>query len=85
MFSIVAKWRHMVTSIWINIGWGNNLLPDSNKPSSEPILPHRVFCVIQLRAISQEVLMNLFSDICSEIALKELLLHIPGVDELKVI
>ena len=28
----------MATEIWLNIGWGNGLLPDGIKPSPEPIL-----------------------------------------------
>ena len=35
-----------------------------------------------LRAISQEVLMNLIHDMCSEITLSKLLLHLPGANEL---
>ena len=35
---IVAKWHHMVTEIWVNIGSGNGLLPDGTKPSSGAVL-----------------------------------------------
>ena len=35
---IVAKWCHMATEIWVNIGSGNGSLPDSTKPSPEPIM-----------------------------------------------
>ena len=31
-----AKTLHLVTQIWVNIGSGNGLLPDSTKPLSEP-------------------------------------------------
>ena len=31
-------WRHMVTEIWVKIGSGNDLLPDSTKPLPEPML-----------------------------------------------
>ena len=61
--------------IWVNIGLGNGLLPDGTKPLPEPSLIHymnlssKVFCGIQLRAISQEVFMNLICDMCSEITL----------------
>ena len=38
----------------------------------------KVFCGIQLRAISQEVLMNLIRNMHSEFPLLKLLLHLPG-------
>ena len=34
----MAKWHHMATEIWVNIGLGNGLLPDGTKPSPEPML-----------------------------------------------
>ena len=34
------KWRHMATWNWVNIGWGNGLLPDGTKPLPEPMLTH---------------------------------------------
>ena len=33
-----AKWCHMVTHIWVNIGSGNGLLPDGTKPLPAPML-----------------------------------------------
>ena len=36
----VAKWCHMVTLIWVNIGSGNGLLPDGTKPLPEPMLTY---------------------------------------------
>ena len=30
----------MVTKIWVNIGWGNGLLPGSTKPLAEPMLAY---------------------------------------------
>ena len=35
---IVAKWHHMATETWVNIGSGNGLLPDGTKPLPEPML-----------------------------------------------
>ena len=35
---IVAWWCHMATEVWVNIGSGNGLLPDSTKPLPEPML-----------------------------------------------
>ena len=35
---IVAKWRHMATEVWVNIGSGNGLMPDGTKPLPEPML-----------------------------------------------
>ena len=37
---IVAKWRHIEEKIWVNIGSGNGLLPDSTKPLPEPMLTY---------------------------------------------
>ena len=31
-YLIVAWWHHMATEIWVNIGSGNDLLPDGTKP-----------------------------------------------------
>ena len=32
-----ALWCHMATTIWVNIGSGNGLLPDGTKPLPEPL------------------------------------------------
>ena len=34
----MAFWHHMVILNWVNIGSGNDLLPDSTKPLPEPML-----------------------------------------------
>ena len=36
----VASWHYMVTCIYVNIGSGNGLMPDGNKPLPEPMLTH---------------------------------------------
>ena len=44
----------MATQIWVNIGSGNGLLPDSTMLLSEPMFKH--FVALTWRAISQEML-----------------------------
>ena len=39
----VAKWRHITTSIWLNNGLGNGVLPDGTKPLYEPVLNQEYF------------------------------------------
>ena len=58
--------------IWVDIGTGNGLLHDSTELLPELVLINssKVFCGIHLRAVSQEVLMNLIHNMCSEITLK---------------
>ena len=34
---IISLWPQMATYIWVNIGYGNGLQPDSTKPSPEPV------------------------------------------------
>ena len=34
----MAYWRHVAAEIWVNIGSGNGLFPDSTKPLPEPML-----------------------------------------------
>ena len=55
-----TTWRHR-TEIWVDICSGNGLLPDDTKPLSSinVDLSSKAFCSIQLREISQEVLMIL--------------------------
>ena len=48
----VAKWCHMMTYSWVNIGSGNGLFPDDTKPILEPMLR---FCYIHMWAISLEI------------------------------
>ena len=35
-----AKWRHIATEIWVNIGSDNGLLPNGTKPLPEPMLTY---------------------------------------------
>ena len=46
----------MATEIWVNIGSGNDLLPDGTKPLPEPMLSKSKSRDIHIRAISQEML-----------------------------
>ena len=47
----------MVTKIWVNIGSGNDLLPDGTKPLSELIdFSSMEICGINLRTVSHELL-----------------------------
>ena len=57
----------MVAKIRVNIGSGNGLLPDGTKPLCEPWMTY--ILNIHLRAISQEVLMNLICNMNLEITL----------------
>ena len=34
------QWQHMVLYIWVNIGFGNDLVTEGTKPLSEPMLDH---------------------------------------------
>ena len=34
------KLSHIATQIWVNIGSGNDLLPDSTKPLDKPLLTY---------------------------------------------
>ena len=54
------------------------------KPSPEPNVnwSSKEFCDVPLKAISQELLMNLIHNICSKVILLKLLLHFPGANEL---
>ena len=45
-------------------------------------LSSKVFCSIHLRAVSEEVLVNLICNLCWNITLLKLLPHFPGLDEL---
>ena len=47
----------MVIEIWVNIGSGNDLLPDGNKPLPEPMLTDHQWSPsdIHIKAISQEM------------------------------
>ena len=58
-------------------------MPGGTKPLPEPVLTFRqMFCGIHLRAISQDVLMNLILNIYLEIALLKLLPHLSWANEL---
>ena len=37
---IVAKWYHMATKIWVNIGSGDGFLHDATKQLPEPFLTY---------------------------------------------
>ena len=47
----------VVTSIWVNIGSGNGLLPDGTKPLPEPVLTNHSWGLVAIhqRAILQEM------------------------------
>ena len=73
------------TLMWVNTGSGNGLLPDGIKPLPEPMLTYhqssKMLCVIHLRAVSQEKLLNLIRSMSSDNTLLNLLPHIPGTNE----
>ena len=43
------------TQIWVNIGWGNGLLPDGTKPLPEPMLTYRQISPMTLRALYKKI------------------------------
>ena len=45
-WTIEAKWHHMATEIWVNIGSDNGLLPDGTKPLHEPTLTNLQWGVV---------------------------------------
>ena len=45
----------MATQIWVNIGTGNDLLPDGTKPLPEPMLTYHKYGPV---AITQELFYN---------------------------
>ena len=49
---------------------------------SVDLLSSKVFCDIHLRATSQEVLINLFSNTCLEITISKWLSHLPRANDL---
>ena len=52
----MAYWCHMVTKIWVNIGWGNGLLLCGTKPKHKPCWLVTVRSSdIHLRVISLEI------------------------------
>ena len=59
--------------IWVIIGPGNGLLPDGTKPLLEPMLTYSQRCSVG--TVSQEVLIHLIRNMCSDITLKELLTY----------
>ena len=81
---IVAKLRHMSSQIWVNIGSGDGLLPDSTKPLPEA----NVDCSsmrsrgIHLTIISYEMLNTFITDMNLEIINCRLLPNIPWASEL---
>ena len=70
----------MAIWIWANIDSGNGLLPDGTQDIVH--LSSNVFCVIYTRTLSQEVLLNIIRNMCSEITLLKFLPHLPGANEL---
>ena len=86
MCQIIVAWSHHVApSILVDIGSGNDFLPDATKPLPEPILTyHQMFFFgINLEAILQEELVKLIHNMCSEIKPLKLLPHIPRANELR--
>ena len=72
----------MGTKIRVNIGpdnvaWRHQVFAWTNVDLSP-----KVFCGIRLRAISQEVFMNLSRNMCSAITMIKSSLHLPGANEL---
>ena len=73
----------MTTQISVNIGSGDDLLPDGAKPLPEPKLTNqKLFHGIHQEAISQEMLRELIRNMCSEIRFFKLLQRLPGTSEL---
>ena len=54
----------MAIYLWVNIGSGNGLLPDSTKPLPKPMLTY--YRGIHLRAISREVQLNIICNMLFE-------------------
>ena len=60
----------MFTQVWVSIDSYNGLLPDDNKPLTEPLLnykPPKLFRVIYLGSILKDEQMNVFRNAYSEI------------------
>ena len=67
--------------MWVNIGSNNGLLADGTKPLLKPMLAYHQWCpiaFIHLKAISQEVFMNLICNMRPQITLLRLQPHLPG-------
>ena len=69
----------MASWIWVNINPGNRLMPDLIL-----IFSSTGFCAIPLRTNSPAVPMNLFRNMCSDIALFKLLPHLQGASALPI-
>ena len=69
-------------AIWVNIGLGIGLLPDTKKAITQTNddFSSKVFSGIHLSAISHEVLMNLIHNVYPEILLFNLL-PLPHISE----
>ena len=63
--------------VWINIGSGDDLLPEGTKPFPECRLIINVFSGIQITAIFQEVLVLTFCKVDVKSALLKLLPQLP--------
>ena len=77
---IVAKWRHMVVVIWINIGSDNGLLPEGTKPLFLTNV-HSNIIGIYPSAISQK-LHKIYWKLSLKIMLWQIFMHLPGDNEL---
>ena len=74
----------MVIKIWVSIGSDNGLLPGSNKPLPEPMLPYPIiesWDSLQSNFTRSAYELNLYN-MCSEITVLKLLAHPPGANEL---
>ena len=75
----------MVTEIWVKIGSGNGLLPDSTKPLPGPMLtdhPSVRSRDIHIRAISQQMPQPSITKICLKITYLKFHSNFPGANEL---
>ena len=68
----------MATKIWVNIGSGDDLLPDGTKPFPEPMLTHP-----HLRAFSQELPQPSITEDCLKINYLKFHSNLRGANELK--
>ena len=74
----------MAAEIWVSIGSGNGLLPDSTKPLPEPMLTdhHLKSSDIHIRAISQEMPQPSITKIHLKITYLEFHSNFPRANEL---
>ena len=73
-------WQEM----WLHIGSGKGMFPDSTKPSHKAMLTrHQGVCGIHIRAISNKILMISICKMTLKINFFKLQLHLPGPNELR--